>query len=294
MSIAKGGMVCKINTRATIIAATNPCKMQKWDPNYDLQANTGIVSSLLSRFDLIFIMLDEHDVEDDLMKAEFVLNRSCVEPKPENLQHQLWSEDKLRDYINFIQRVFEPYVSEEAELLIQSYYQYLRMNPKVNKDRKTVRMFESLIRMTEAHARLLMKSCATLFDAVNVIILMEHTLMTDLYNGGFLPPVIFDGKNQYREVRDDLLYKLGLDLRSFTDYDEEGELKKRRHTPSPIKRIEDSLFMNNLQSFDLSFDMNSSYMSQTDDGKSCVSQNSSKAQSLSKLTQKYQAPYLMK
>jgi len=78
LSIAKGGMVCKINTRATIVAATNPCKMQKWDPNYDLQTNTGIVSSLLSRFDLIFIMLDEHNVDDDVQKANFVLNKSCV------------------------------------------------------------------------------------------------------------------------------------------------------------------------------------------------------------------------
>jgi DNA helicase MCM9 len=66
------------------------------------------------------------------------------------------------------------------------------MNPKINKDRKTVRMLESLIRMTEAHARLLMKSAASVFDAVSVIILMEHTLMTDLYSGGFLPPVMFD------------------------------------------------------------------------------------------------------
>ncbi len=40
--------------------------MQKWDPQYDLQTNTGIVSSLLSRFDLIFIMLDEHNLEDDI------------------------------------------------------------------------------------------------------------------------------------------------------------------------------------------------------------------------------------
>ena len=97
----------------------------------------------------------------------------------------------MRDYINFVQRVFEPYVTEAAEMLIKNYYSYLRMNPKINKDRKTVRMLESLIRMTEAHARLLMKSAATLFDAVSVIILMEHTLMTDLYSSEFLPPIIF-------------------------------------------------------------------------------------------------------
>jgi DNA helicase MCM9 len=66
------------------------------------------------------------------------------------------------------------------------------MNPKINKDRKTVRMLESLIRMTEAHARLLMKSAATMFDAVSVIILMEHTLMSDLYSSGYLPPVMFE------------------------------------------------------------------------------------------------------
>ena len=49
-------------------------------------------------------------------------------------------------------------VTEEAEILLKAYFAYLRMNPKVNKDRKTVRMLESIIRMTEAHARLLMKS----------------------------------------------------------------------------------------------------------------------------------------
>ena len=83
-------------------------------------------------------------------------------------------------------------MTEEAESIINNYYQYLRMNPKINKDRKTVRMLESLIRMTEAHARLLMKSAATMFDAVSVIILMEHTLMSDLYSSGYLPPVMFE------------------------------------------------------------------------------------------------------
>lgn len=131
-------------------------------------------------------------------------------------------------------------------MLLQNYYHYLRMNPKVNKDRKTVRMLESLIRMSEAHARLLMKSAATVFDAVSVIILMEHTLMTDLYQGELLPSVLFESKEDYQVVRNDLFYKLGLDVNSLSYNDEEDSLKKRNRTPSPIKRIEDSLYLNNV------------------------------------------------
>lgn len=58
-------------------------------------------------------------MEDDLMKADFVLNRSCIVQKVGAFEKKMWSTDMLRDYINFIQRVFEPYVTEEAEMIIQ-------------------------------------------------------------------------------------------------------------------------------------------------------------------------------
>ena len=51
----------------------------------------------------------------------------------------------------------------------------------MSKDRKSVRMLESLIRMTEAHARLYLRSHATLFDAITVIVLVEHTLVSCLF-----------------------------------------------------------------------------------------------------------------
>lgn len=98
----------------------------------------------------------------------------------------------MREYINFVQKIFEPSVTEEAEILLNSYYSYLRQNPRVSRDRKSVRMLESLIRLSEAHARLLMKSQASVYDAVCVIILMEHTLMTCLFGTEMLPKIIFN------------------------------------------------------------------------------------------------------
>eukprot|EP00347_Sterkiella_histriomuscorum_P013643 403363933 len=269
ISIAKGGIVCKINTRTTIIAATNPGRTQKWDPNYDLQQNTGIMSSLLSRFDLIFIMLDEHQVEDDIQKADFVLNRSCLNRSEVKQEFQLWPQEKLANYINFVQKVFEPVVTEEAEIMLKAYFAYLRMNPKVNKDRKTVRMLESIIRMTEAHARLLMKSQATVFDAICVIILMEHTLMTNLFGSEILPSIIMRSAIEYKQIRDDLTYRLGLDGICFGEQDESIELYKQCQTPSPVKRLEDSMFINNAESnFDFSFVGGSEFSFQSQDEQS--------------------------
>ena len=74
MSIAKAGLVCKINARATIIAATNPSNTNRIDMNYNNFQNTGIASSLLSRFDLIFVMKDEHLADYDKAHANFKLS----------------------------------------------------------------------------------------------------------------------------------------------------------------------------------------------------------------------------
>ena len=58
-------------------------------------------------------------------------------------------------------------------------------------------MLESLIRLTEAHARLYMKSQATVFDAVSVVILMEHTLDSCLFGLEPIPSVIFLNFDDY-------------------------------------------------------------------------------------------------
>lgn len=57
ISIAKAGIVCQLNSRTSILAAANPVN-SKYDSKKSVMQNINLPPSLLSRFDLIYIMLD--------------------------------------------------------------------------------------------------------------------------------------------------------------------------------------------------------------------------------------------
>jgi len=88
-------------------------------------------------------------------------------------------------YIVFIQRYIDPVCSEESEMIFQAYFSYLRGRTTLAKDRKTIRMLESLIRLAEAHARLMFRKDIEIFDAVNIVILMECCVNTGLYDNNY-------------------------------------------------------------------------------------------------------------
>jgi hypothetical protein len=190
---------------------------------------------------LIFVLVDEHDLEADSLKSAHVLKQQCISNVRSGPRVQHWSDHKLCQYINFVQKVFEPAITEEAEQLIMTYYQYLRQNPRVSQDRKSVRMLESLIRTTEAHARLLMKSEASVYDAVCVIVLMEHTLLTCLFGAEVPPRVVFESADEYLEAKTAVYYRLGLDADEPGNDCLNGEINKRDTSPSPIRRLEQSM-----------------------------------------------------
>ena len=73
LSIAKAGIVCQLNSRTAILAAANP-KKSKYNPKESVVDNINLTPQLLSRFDLIYIMLDVPNSNLDRHIAEHILS----------------------------------------------------------------------------------------------------------------------------------------------------------------------------------------------------------------------------
>ena len=60
LSIAKAGIICQLNARTSVLAAANPIE-SAWNPKKTIVENIQLPHTLMSRFDLIFLMLDPQD-----------------------------------------------------------------------------------------------------------------------------------------------------------------------------------------------------------------------------------------
>ncbi|XP_071956636.1 DNA helicase MCM9-like [Antedon mediterranea] len=179
ISVAKAGLVCKLNARTKVLAATNP--KGKYDPSENLSVNIALASPLLSRFDMVLVLLDNQNEEWDKIISSFILEDKT--PGSKDPSGELWTLDKMQSYFTLVSAI-EPVMSNDATIVLSRYYQAQRRADQRNVARTTIRLLESMVRLSQAHARLMFRSEVQVCDAVVAVSVMESSMYGAALLGG--------------------------------------------------------------------------------------------------------------
>ncbi|KAB7499902.1 DNA replication licensing factor MCM4 [Armadillidium nasatum] len=162
LSIAKAGIICQLNARSSILAAANPVESQ-WNKNKTIIENIQLPHTLLSRFDLIFLILDPQDELYDRRLARHLV--SLYFHSREISEEEVMDMTILRDYIAYAKEHIQPKLSDDASQRLISAYVDMR---KVGSGRGQItaypRQLESLIRLAEAHAKVRLSNVVEVAD----------------------------------------------------------------------------------------------------------------------------------
>ncbi|KXJ73554.1 hypothetical protein RP20_CCG020651 [Aedes albopictus] len=152
LSIAKAGIICQLNARTSILAAANPAESE-WNYNKTVYENVQLPPTLLSRFDLIFLIVDPKNEQFDRRLAAHLV--SLYYASREDDEDTLFDMSVLRDYIAYAKEHINPVISEEAQQrLIHAYVETRKAGASRGQLSAYPRHLESLIRLSEAHAKM--------------------------------------------------------------------------------------------------------------------------------------------
>jgi len=162
--------------------------------------NINLPVTILSRFDLIFIIKDQPEPDYDSRMSEHILalHRSKVSPETAP-----FTPEFLRKYISFAKRI-SPVLTPEAVIELRDFY--LKMRSKGGEEAAvaiTPRQLEALVRISEARARAFLRENVTVEDAKSAIRIMTVSLSdvgVDVKTGAMDIDVIMTGKP--RSLRD--------------------------------------------------------------------------------------------
>ncbi len=201
VSVAKGGIVATLNARAAVLAAANPA-LGRYEPHRNINENINLPVTILSRFDLIFLVKDLPEPENDSRMSEHILSLHKTKHTPEEAP---FPPDFLRKYISYAKRIV-PVLTAEAVKELQDFY--LKMRNTTGKEAAvaiTPRQLEGLVRISEARARAFLREEVTVEDAKSAVKIMSYALYdvgVDVKTGKIDIDTIMTGKPA--TVRDSL------------------------------------------------------------------------------------------
>lgn len=168
ISIAKAGITTILNSRTSVLAAANPV-FGRYDDMRSPTENIDFQTTILSRFDLIFIVRDIQDARRDADLARHVINvHRYKDAAVKQLSQQngvgIMDIATLRKYVAFARAKCDPRLSEEAANLLKDTYVKFRSEVKgvgATSIPMTVRQLEAIVRIAEARARMELSPVAT-------------------------------------------------------------------------------------------------------------------------------------
>ena len=217
VTIAKAGIHVSLNARCSVLAAANPIYGQ-YQSDVSASRNIGFPDSLLSRFDLCFIVLDEHsseldrkisekvldnhmftidaakfgdDAEDKVIEPEIKLEENKkttmyekYNPRTKSDNNNILTKEFLRKYIYYAKSKINPSLTREATDYISKSWTNIR-EKSVSEEWKgktipvTVRTLESLIRLATAYAKARLSQKVEKQDALNAVELLTNSFFAE-------------------------------------------------------------------------------------------------------------------
>ncbi len=177
ISIAKANIQATLKAETTVLAAANP-KLGRFDPYKPIAGQINMPASLINRFDLIFPIRDVPNKDTDTKIATHVLNLqvnpSVGEPEIPRVL--------FKKYISYIRQKIFPKMDKSAMDEIREFYVSLRNVGSFGEEQLvrpipiSARQLESLVRLTEAGARIRLSEIANRSDAKRAIKILRYCL----------------------------------------------------------------------------------------------------------------------
>ena len=181
VSIAKAGIVATLKAQTAIIAAANP-HSGRYDRYKTPTQNIRLPPTLLSRFDLIFVVVDRPNPSEDAQMAEFILKNAMIKPEEEfdDIGERMAPIPKelLKKYIKHAKRTCHPILSEEAKERIKEFY--LKLRDQYDSEDAIIsilaRNLDALVRLSEAYTKMALRDVVTKEDVEDIIKLFKRFL----------------------------------------------------------------------------------------------------------------------
>ncbi|OAA74072.1 DNA replication licensing factor mcm5 [Cordyceps fumosorosea ARSEF 2679] len=168
ISIAKAGITTILNARTSVLAAANPI-FGRYDDMKSPGENIDFQTTILSRFDMIFIVKDDHSKEKDINIAKHVMGIHMQNRAVEEMVESEIPVDKMRRYVSYCRNRCAPRLSPEAAEKLSSHFVSIRRQvhaAEIEANTRssipiTVRQLEAIVRITESLAKLTLSPVAT-------------------------------------------------------------------------------------------------------------------------------------